>query len=82
MAARKEAQAQGRVWREGAVLGIPCWGGGLCLTPEDAALAASDMLSLLAAVGREARVPFNVDLKTNSPAPISFLATSLHYTLP
>lgn len=73
MAARKEAQVQGRVWREGAVLGIPCWGGGLCLTPEDAALAASGVLSLLAAVG---------DLKTNSPAPISFLATSLRYTLP
>lgn len=33
----KGGPGQGRTWREGTVLGIPCLGGGLGMIPEDAA---------------------------------------------
>lgn len=82
MAARKEAQAERRI-REETVLGIPCGGWVICLhVPCRCSTGSSDVFGLLVVVGGADGVPFNLDLKANSPPFISFFATPLRHTLP
>ena len=80
MGVPEESQAKRRIRREETMPGIPFrgWVTPVCLLPTGEAQATSDLANLLVMVGR---VPFNLDLKTNSP-PTFFFATLLHHMFP